>query len=95
MNPVLLRVIRTLLFISENTDHPHTKKTSDMITIAFYFLLRPGEYTASSSDTQSFDFCSVQLFLGPTCLNITTDTDAQLCCATVTPLTFDSQKNGV
>ena len=95
MNPIPLRVIRTLMFISENTDNPHVKATADMILIAFYFLLRPGEYTASPSDTQPFDFRSVQLFLRPTHLDITTDTNDQLCCATFASLTFDSQKNGV
>ena len=66
-----------------------------MIVITSYFLLQPVEYTALPSDTNPFDFRSVQLFLGPTYLNITTDTDAELSCATFASLTFDSQKNGV
>ena len=59
VKPVLLRVIRTLLFISEKTYDPHIKATADMIVIAFYFLLCLGEYNAPPSDTQPFDFRSV------------------------------------
>ena len=95
VKPVPIRVIRNLLFIAMNSPDPHTNAIADMIVIAFFFLLRPGEYTASPSDTQPFDFQSVQLFLGPTRLNIDTATDAQLNCATFASLTFDNQKNGV
>ena len=66
-----------------------------MITIAFFYLLCPGEYTASASDTQAFDYQSVQLFFGPTCLDLVLTMDAQLCCTTSASLTFDNQKNGV
>ena len=95
VKPVPIRVIRTLLFIAENSQDDHLKATADMIVIAFFFLLRPGEYTASPSDTQPFDFKSVQLFLGDTRLDLATSTDAQLRCATFASLTFDTQKNGV
>ena len=95
VKPVPIRVIRTLLFIAENSNDDHLKATADMIVIAFFFLLRPGEYTASPSDTQPFDFKSVQLFLGDTRLDVENSTDAQLRCATFASLTFDSQKNGV
>ena len=60
-----------------------------MITIAFFYFLCPGEYTALPSDTQPFDYQSIQLFLGPTCLDINLLTNAQLHCAIFTLLTFD------
>ena len=66
-----------------------------MIVLAFFFLLRPGEYTASPSDTQPFDLKSVQLFLGGRWLDFVTSPDAQLRCTTFASLTFDMQKNGV
>ena len=33
-----------------------------MITLAFFFLLRPSEYTATGSDTSPFTLADVQLF---------------------------------
>ena len=66
-----------------------------MITIAFFYLLRPGEYTATKSDTQPFDFKSVQLFIGDHRLNLLTASNAELLSATFASLTFEKQKNGV
>jgi hypothetical protein len=76
-----------------------TQCTADMIQIAFFYLLRPGEYSISSSrsDTQSTPFTlgSVQLSIANTRLCLTTSTDAQLLSATFSSLTFDNQKNGI
>ena len=66
-----------------------------MITIAFFFLLRPGEYTATKSDTQPFDFKAVQLFLGDHWLDLCTASTNTITAATFASLTFDKQKNGV
>ena len=37
---------------------------ADMISLAFFFLLHPGEYTGTNSKTSLFGFCDVQLFVG-------------------------------
>lgn len=69
-----------------------------MILLAFFFLLRPGEYTdATTGDSNSKPFLlsSVQLFIGPRRLDFATATDAELNAATFASLTFDNQKNGV
>ena len=66
-----------------------------MIIVAFFYLLRPGEYTDSPSDTTPFTFADVQLFMGPLRLDIQTSTPAQLMAATSAALTFTTQKNGV
>jgi hypothetical protein len=95
VKPVPIQVIRNILFVASNSNNALVQRTADMIVLAFYFLLRPGEYTASPSDTIPFDFKSVQLFLGGQRLDITTSTDAQLQCATFVSLTFTLQKNGV
>lgn len=68
---------------------------ADMIALAFFFLLRPGEYTGSTSDTTPFRFCDVQLFIGRRRLNLFTSTDAELRSSTFVTLTFTNQKNGV
>jgi hypothetical protein len=50
--------------------------TTDMIILAFFFLLRPGEYT--DNDNTPFCIKDVQLFIGPRCLNLQTLSAAEL-----------------
>lgn len=95
VKPVPLRVIRSISFIAQASSDPLVIAISDMIAIAFFFLLRPGEYTASKSDTQPFDFKSVQLFIGDHRLNLLTASIPTLLSATFASLTFERQKNGV
>ena len=95
VKPIPIQVLRNIMFVAANSNHPVLERTADMIVLAFFFLLRPGEYTASPSDTTPFDYQSVQLFLGETRLNIVASTDNQLRCATFISLTFSNQKNGV
>ena len=66
-----------------------------MIIIAFFYLLRPGEYTDSASDTTPFTLADVQLFVGHRRLNLQTATDEELFGATAASLTFTLQKNGI
>jgi hypothetical protein len=68
---------------------------ADMICIAFYFLLRPGEYTASTSESTPFRFADLQLYLGGTRLNLLTCPEQYLLAATFASLEFTDQKNGV
>jgi hypothetical protein len=68
---------------------------ADMIALAFFFLLRPGEYTATASESTPFRLCDVQLFAGLTRLDLTAATEAELLSATFGSLTFSTQKNGV
>lgn len=95
VKPVPIRVIQAISFVAEASTDPLVVGISDMITIAFFFLLRPGEYTATKSDTQPFDFKSVQLFIGDHRLNLLTASNAELLSATFVSLTFEKQKNGV
>lgn len=67
---------------------------ADMIVIAFFFLLRPGEYTGTSSDDAPFRMCDVSLFLGSAALNVITAPLADIAAATSGSLTFTDQKNG-
>ena len=95
VKPIPIQVIRRIAFIASNSNCAVAQATSDMIILAFFFLLRPGEYTDSASDTQPFDLKAVQLFLGHHRLSLTTATDAELLAASSGSLTFDRQKNGV
>lgn len=95
VKPVPIQVIRHIMTIAMASQDNYLIATADMISVAFFFLLRPGEYTASSSDTTPFQFQDIQLFLGNQRLNLSTATVAQLQAATFASLTFTDQKNGV
>lgn len=97
VKPIPIQVIRRIAFIAARLPPAaHTlMATSDMIIVAFFFLLRPGEYTDSPSDTTPFRFCDVQLMIGCIRLNIMTCPVEELMQATSVCLTFTTQKNGV
>jgi hypothetical protein len=66
-----------------------------LICLAFFFLLRPGEYTGTPSDTTPFCLQDVQCWVGHQCFLATTIPLADLQCITFITLTFSTQKNGV
>jgi hypothetical protein len=55
---------------------------ADMICLAFFFLLRPGEYTGTSSETQPFTFQDISFYLGDLRLDKATAIVEQLLAAT-------------
>ena len=66
-----------------------------MIIIAFFFLLRPGEYTGTKSDSSPFRLSDVTFSVGRTVFDTETATDNNLAAATFVILTFTTQKDGV
>ena len=78
-----------------NTVRPTLKVTSDMIIIAFFFLLRPGEYTGTKYYSSPFRLSDVTFSVGRTVFDTETATDNDLAAATFLILTFTTQKNGV
>jgi hypothetical protein len=95
VKPIPITVIRHVAVLSQttHTNVPIFCATVDMIIIAFFYLLRPGEYTDNNKDP----FClkDVQLFIGPTRLHLATAPIEQLRQARFASLTFTTQKNGV
>jgi hypothetical protein len=68
---------------------------SDMVILAFFFLLRPGEYTGTSSNTTPFTLRDIQLFVDQQRVNLLTCDDNILLATTFGTLEFTTQKNGV
>ena len=95
VKPVPVQVLRHIMAIAQASNLPFLLGIADMITIAFFFLLQPGEYTNSTSDTSPFRFIDVQLFLGEQRLDLVTAPLASILAATFASLTFTDQKNGV
>ena len=66
-----------------------------MITIAFFFLLRPGEYTGKKSDSAPFRLSDVTFSVGRTVVDTATATDNELAAVIFVIVIFTTQKNGV
>jgi hypothetical protein len=97
VKPIPISVIRRIAFVAQHLPHDseRLRATADMIIIAFFFLLRPGEYTDAPSDTTPFTLGDVQLAIGDRRLPLDTASDAELNQARTASLTFTTQKNGV
>ena len=92
--PITL-VIHALNFAYNQQPTPERQAVANMICIAFYFCLRPGEYTGTTSDDQAFSLNDVTFFIGPRRLNTELASDAEILAATSIHLTFTTQKNGI
>jgi len=68
---------------------------ADMACLAFFFLLRPGEYTGNSPTSHPFLFQDVRFFLGNLALQPATASIDHLLTSTFVTLEFTTQKNGV
>lgn len=95
VKPVPVNVLLWVLHAATSVENPSTSAIADMIALAFFFLLRPGEYTATSSATTPFRLTDVRLSIGSTYIDNFTASDATLDSVTFVSLTFTTQKNGV
>jgi hypothetical protein len=66
-----------------------------MLCIAFFFLCRPGEYTAPTANNAPFRLQDVTLYVGNRRVLAPTATDNDLARVTFVTLTFTTQKNAV
>jgi ATP-dependent helicase YprA (DUF1998 family) len=66
---------------------------ADMIDIAFFFLLRPGEYTGTTTDDTPFRLEDVVLYIRDRRLDVLTASTAELDAATSVSYNFTTQKN--
>jgi hypothetical protein len=92
--PIPISVLHHVLSITMQDDIPG-QAVADMIAIAFFFLLRPGEYTAPTADNTPFKLNDVQFWVGMRRVTglLSTENDRQS--ATFVTLEFTTQKNGV
>ena len=68
---------------------------ADMICVAFFFLLRPGEYTGTTTDNAAFQLADIALYVNDRQLDIMTAAYGDIENATSVGLIFTTQKNGV
>jgi hypothetical protein len=73
---------------------PDLQAVADMCTIAFYFLLRPGEYMGTTSDDTPFRLQDVTLHVGIRHLDTMLASTTDIYAADSVSYTFTTQKNG-
>ena len=76
---------------------PQDYAIADLAWIAFFFLLRPGEYYAGGTDTVTtpFNLRDIQFLVGNQPFQATTASAATCAAATFVSILFTTQKNGV
>ena len=95
VKPIPVPILMHTMATAAATANLYLQAVAQMIAIAFFFLLRPGEYTGTKSESTPFTLADVQLFQGPVRLDLHTASDTSLLAATFGSLTFTTQKNGV
>jgi len=96
VKPVPLDLIRQVCTQNRASVHPLGHATADMVALAFFFLLRPGEYAKSTNpDSTPFRLCDIHLRAGNTRIQHLSCPLNELHTATFVCLEFTNQKNGV
>ena len=95
VKPLPVQVIRRMANVAMHSHFERTKAVADMTILAFFFLLRPGEYVDTNSESTPFKIEDVNFYIGDTWINPATASEQQLLAATRVTLTFATQKNGV
>ena len=87
VKPIPISLVRRIANLSDNGTSKD-QAVADMIIIAFFFLLRPGEYTGTANDDTPFRFQDIQSCIGSVVIPLIGSTAAQLWAATSISLTF-------
>jgi len=93
--PIPLCIIHTTLEMAATSPTAGAQAIADMACIAFFFLLRPGEYTASHNNDNSFTINDIQLLRDDLVLPWSTTPEPKLLTTNYVTYTFHTQKNGV
>jgi hypothetical protein len=95
VKPVPISVVYHAANIAQQHGTAESLAVIHMLCIAFFFLCRPGEYTAPTADNAPFRLQDVTFYVGNRRVLAPTATDDDLARATFVTLTFTTQKNAV
>ena len=95
VKPIPVSVLTQALAVAYATTDVGNHAIGDMISLGFFFLLRPGEYTISPADSTPFRFRDVSLKIAGRPLHLPTAPPADILNADFVTLEFDTQKSGV
>ena len=96
VRPLPVSILHCMYSVA-NSGSPIEKAIADLTWIAFFFLLRPGEYCAGGTDTVSnpFNLRGIQFFVGNQTTQATTYSATTCAAATFVSLLFTTQRSGV
>jgi hypothetical protein len=94
VKPIPIAVLHTASTIAGQADDDTSLALLDLLWIAFFFLLRPGEYLQPAADSHPIRLQDVRLWCHSAHIDILACDPQQLLSATFVSLTFDRQKNG-
>ena len=86
-------VMAVLMHALVNSPSMEKEAVANMVCIAFFYCMRPGEYTGTTTDDQAFALDDVAVFIGSRRLNNEFCSDLELTAATHTTYCFTEQKN--
>jgi len=95
VRPIPLKILHKAMELAATSPTAGALATADMACIAFFFLLRPGEYTAKANSTASFNLGDIQLLHNDQLLSWQDLPEQALLTANYVTYTFRTQKNGV
>jgi hypothetical protein len=93
--PIPVQVLHRALAITLLQNTALSISATDLIWLAFFFLLRPGEYTITGTAPHPFTLADVRLWHHGTPIDPLTASPATLLSATFVILIFTDQKNAV
>jgi hypothetical protein len=95
VKPVYILIIVYILNLAHGKSRQDDEQAiADMIAITFFFLLRPGEYTGTTTDDAFFCMQDISFYIGAIRLHTMSASPADLQAATSVVYTFTTQKNG-
>jgi hypothetical protein len=92
VKPVPIQVIQHALTLANSAPSADNLAVANMILIAFFFLMRPGEHTVTKDNTP-FKLKDIQFHVGQHRYNAATIPIALLPAASFVTYTYDTQKN--
>jgi len=95
VKPIPVPILRHAMQMAVLSNSAFDLARADMACLAFFFLLRPGEYTGTSPTSHPFLLRDVRFFMGTLVLHHATAPSDHLLNATFATLEFTTQKNGV
>jgi hypothetical protein len=95
VKPVPIQVVHHTINLAYVHGHVESLAVTHMITIAFFFLMRPSEHTKHTGKNTPFTLQDIQLYVGPTCYSALTIPVHLLAAVTFVMYCFTIQKNSV
>ena len=95
VKPIPVQVIHHAANLARQHGSVEALAINNMICMAFFFLCRPGEYTAPTGDNTPFRLCDVTFHIGQRQVLGSEATPDDLARATFVCLVFTTQKNSV